>query len=325
MGLFDKKFCDICGEKIGMLGNRKLEDGNCCKDCARKLSPFFSERRKSTVEEIKQQLAYREQNKQVLMSFNPTRVLGNDWKVYIDDHQRKFVVSRARDYRAENADVIDLSQVTAANYTVDEDRDEIYTQDANGNRVSYSPPRYEYSYEIDMTISVNSPYFSEIEFELTDHRPDSRYTEEFRRYEQTANEIVMALTGQAAGGMGYGAPMQQPYGQPQQPYGQPQQPYGQPQQPYGQPQQPYGQPQQPYGQPQQPYGQPQQPYGQPQQPYGQPQQPYGQPQQPYGQPQQPYGQPQQPYAPAGAMQWFCPNCGTANTANFCQNCGTPKA
>ena len=40
MGLFDKKYCDICGEKIGFLGNRKLEDGNLCKDCAKKLSPF---------------------------------------------------------------------------------------------------------------------------------------------------------------------------------------------------------------------------------------------------------------------------------------------
>ena len=36
MGLFDKKYCDICGEKIGLLGNRKLEDGNLCKDCAKK-------------------------------------------------------------------------------------------------------------------------------------------------------------------------------------------------------------------------------------------------------------------------------------------------
>ena len=58
MGLFDKKYCDICGEKIGLLGNRKLEDGNLCKDCAGKLSPFFSDRRNSTVEEIKAQLAY---------------------------------------------------------------------------------------------------------------------------------------------------------------------------------------------------------------------------------------------------------------------------
>ena len=30
MGLFEKKYCDICGEKIGLLGNRKLEDGNMC-------------------------------------------------------------------------------------------------------------------------------------------------------------------------------------------------------------------------------------------------------------------------------------------------------
>ena len=35
MGLFDKKNCDICGEKIGLLGNRKLDDGNLCKNCAR--------------------------------------------------------------------------------------------------------------------------------------------------------------------------------------------------------------------------------------------------------------------------------------------------
>ena len=55
MGLFDKKFCDVCGEKIGMLGNRKLEDGNLCKDCAKKLSPWFDDRRHSTLEEIKSQ------------------------------------------------------------------------------------------------------------------------------------------------------------------------------------------------------------------------------------------------------------------------------
>lgn len=34
MGLFDKKYCDICGEKIGLLGNCKLDDGNLCKECA---------------------------------------------------------------------------------------------------------------------------------------------------------------------------------------------------------------------------------------------------------------------------------------------------
>ena len=71
MGLFDKKYCDICGEKIGLLGNRKLEDGNLCKNCAAKLSPFFSERRRSTVEDIKRQLAYREENEKLVRDFNP--------------------------------------------------------------------------------------------------------------------------------------------------------------------------------------------------------------------------------------------------------------
>ena len=64
MGLFDKKYCDICGAKIGLLGNRKLEDGNLCKNCAAKLSPWFSDRRQSTVAEIGEQLSYREANRE---------------------------------------------------------------------------------------------------------------------------------------------------------------------------------------------------------------------------------------------------------------------
>ena len=73
MGLFDKKYCDICGEKIGLLGNRKLEDGNLCKDCAKKLSSWFSDRRRSTVEDIKGQLAYREENREKAAQFRTTR------------------------------------------------------------------------------------------------------------------------------------------------------------------------------------------------------------------------------------------------------------
>lgn len=52
--LFEKKSCDLCGGEIGLLGNRKLEDGNCCKNCASKLSYWFDDRRHSTVEQIRQ-------------------------------------------------------------------------------------------------------------------------------------------------------------------------------------------------------------------------------------------------------------------------------
>ena len=96
MGLFDKKFCSICGEKIGLLGNRKLEDGNLCKDCAAKLSPWFTERKQSTVAEIKEQLAYREANKAAVSAFQTTRTLGRNIKVLLDENAGKFMVTSAR-------------------------------------------------------------------------------------------------------------------------------------------------------------------------------------------------------------------------------------
>lgn len=71
--MFEKKTCSICGGEIGLLGNRKLEDGNLCKECAGKLSPFFSDRRASTVEQIAEQLEYREANRQKVAELNVTR------------------------------------------------------------------------------------------------------------------------------------------------------------------------------------------------------------------------------------------------------------
>ena len=245
MGLFDKKYCDVCGEKIGLLGNRKLEDGNLCKDCARKLSPFFNERRDSTVAEIKEQLAYREENEKNLASFRPTRTFGGSTKVYVDDTAGKFIVTSAKDWRSDNPDIIDFSQVTSCNLNVEEDRDEIYYRDEEGNRRSYSPPRYKYEYEFNIVINVNSPWFSQIKFELSSFpRPDSRYTEMYREYERQGNELCTALQGRGGYGAQPGFGAAQPgfgaaaaYGAPQQQYAAPQQQYSAPQPQYTAPQQ----------------------------------------------------------------------------------------
>ena len=105
MGLFKKKSCSICGEEIGLLGNRKLEDGNLCKDCAKKLSPFFSDRRRSTVEEIREQLEYREANKEKVAAFNTTRTLGSDTKVLLDEDAQLFLVTSSSRWREDNPDV----------------------------------------------------------------------------------------------------------------------------------------------------------------------------------------------------------------------------
>ena len=118
MGLFDKKYCDICGEKIGLLGNRKLENGNLCKNCAKKLSPWFSDRRNSTVEEIKAQLAYREENQGKVAAFHTTRTLGTDTKVLLDEDAGKFMVTRARDLQEANPDVLDFADPTELLYSI---------------------------------------------------------------------------------------------------------------------------------------------------------------------------------------------------------------
>ena len=168
MGLFDKKYCDICGEKIGLLGNRKLEDGNLCKDCAKKLSPWFSDRRRSTVEDIKEQLAYREENREKAAQFRTTRSFGEDRKVLLDEDHRWFTVTRARDLAEANPDILDFDAITGCRMDIDESRTELTHEDADGKDVSYVPPRYEYSYDFDVIISVRHPYFDEMRFRLND-------------------------------------------------------------------------------------------------------------------------------------------------------------
>lgn len=196
MGFFDKKYCDICGEKIGLLGNRKLEDGNLCKDCAKKLSPFFSERRHSTIDEIKQQLAYREENERRLADFHPDASFGEWKKVYIDRAGAKFIVTSASKWRSANPDLIAFSQVRGVNTDIHENKTEIYRKDSEGNRKSYNPRRYEYDYEFNVKIMVDSPWFDEIELELSQgNRPDSPYTDLYRRYERQMHELSDMLSG----------------------------------------------------------------------------------------------------------------------------------
>lgn len=166
MGLFDKKFCSICNAKIGLLGNRKLEDGNLCKDCASKLSPWFSERRQSTVDNIREQLAYREDNRSAVSSFHATRTLGRSTRVFLDEDARKFMVTSAKNLAEANPDVLDYSQVTGCDLDVDENRRELRHPDKDGKQVSYVPPRYEYSYDFYVIIHVNHPYFDQIRFRL---------------------------------------------------------------------------------------------------------------------------------------------------------------
>lgn len=213
MGLFDKlfekKICDICGGEIGLLGNRKLDDGNMCKNCAKKLSPWFSDRRSSTIAQIKEQLAYREQNKSAVAAFNTTRSLGgSNTKILIDEDARKFMVTSERNLIEANPDVLDYSQVTGVQIDIDESTTEDKHEGPDGTQVSYNPKKYFFDYDFNIIIRVNNPYFDEISFRLNSsdvtvnencslpmvRKPDPKTNSEYMQYYKMANEIKEILT-----------------------------------------------------------------------------------------------------------------------------------
>lgn len=192
--LFEKKTCCICSGDVGFLGNRKLEDGNLCKDCAGRLSPFFSERRRSTVAQIEEQLAYREANKDRVARFNTTRTLGTNTKVLIDEDAGQFLVTSSARWREANPDVLEFSQVTGCDLEIKETRTELRRRNDEGDMESYSPPRYDIDYDVYLTIHVNTPYFDEITLKVNDCRIEQQGSVEFREAERQASEIREALT-----------------------------------------------------------------------------------------------------------------------------------
>ena len=325
MGLFDKKFCDICGEKIGMLGNRKLEDGNMCKDCAKKLSPFCDDRRHSTLEQMKAHLQYREENKAVLRAFSPTLTLGEDKKIYIDQMKGNFVVSRNRpgSWDEENPDVMPIASITSCGLDIDEDRDEIYMKNGQGQNVSYNPPRYNFYYNFKLKFLVSNPYFDDFEVKLNNFRVEGMGSMEYNRYQKMAMDIMAALGVNGNVNMNGGMGMNNMGGMPMggampmnnmggfAPQGNM---YGQ--QMGGHQQAPYGQPQN-MGYQQNPYGQqmPQQNM------YGQPQGNMYNQQNAYGQ-QAP--QNNAAFAQAASATWVCDCCGNTNEGAFCTGCGNRR-
>ena len=327
MGLFDKKFCDICGEKIGMLGNRKLEDGNMCKDCAKKLSPFCDDRRHSTLEQMKAHLQYREENKAVLRAFSPTLTLGEDKKIYIDQMKGNFVVSRNRpgSWDEENPDVMPIASITSCGLDIDEDRDEIFMKNGQGQNVSYNPPRYNFYYNFKLKFLVSNPYFDDFEVRLNNFRVEGMGSMEYNRYQKMAMDIMNALgvngNVNMNGGMGMNNMGMNNMGMGGMPMG------GMPMNNMGgfAPQgNMYGQ--QMGGYQQAPYGQPQN-MGYQQNPYGQ-QNMYGQPQGNMYNQQNAYGQ-QAPqnnaaFAQAASATWVCDCCGNTNEGAFCTGCGNRR-
>ena len=174
MGLFDvfkKKDCEICGKEVGLLGYKKLKDGEICKDCVKLLSPWFEDRRESTVAEIKEQLVYRQRNAKEHENFTITRKIGDEeYYMYIEEVDgvptRFFVTSRS-DYKSENPDIISFKDVISCVTDIQVRDEEIKERNAEGQMVSCNPRRYKHHHDFVIKMEIrNNPYFDEIKFRI---------------------------------------------------------------------------------------------------------------------------------------------------------------
>ena len=174
MGLFDvfkKKDCEICGKEVGLLGYKKLADGEICKDCVKLLSPWFEDRRESTVAQIKEQIAYREQNAKEHENFTISRKIGDEeYFMYIEEVSgvptRFFVTSRS-DYKAENPDIISFKDVASCVTDIQVRDEEIKEKNAEGQMVSCNPRRYKHHHDFYIKMEIrNNPYFDDIKFRI---------------------------------------------------------------------------------------------------------------------------------------------------------------
>ena len=167
MGLFDrfkKQDCEICGKEVGMFGYKKLKDGEICKDCVKLLSPWFEDRKESTVAQIKEQLAYRAQNAEALKSFQPTKVFGDYEYLYLEERDGvpyRFCVSRDKDYLKENADLILCKDIEEVIIDIDDNANETVNEDDPDDIT------YDLSYRFHVGILIkNNPYFDGVHFDL---------------------------------------------------------------------------------------------------------------------------------------------------------------
>ena len=108
-----------------------------------------------------------------MAAFHTTRTLGENPKVLLDEDAGKFMVTSARNLAEANPDVLDFADVTGCDLDIDEDKTEIQYKDKDGNRQSFNPKRYAYSYDFYIVIHVNNPYFNEIRFRLNHSRVDN--------------------------------------------------------------------------------------------------------------------------------------------------------
>lgn len=161
---FEKKNCDVCGRPIDHFTNTKIRDGNCCKACISRLSPWFTNYKSANVKSIKDQITYRAQMQNNSHNFYPSVEFQCSCILQIDENNSQFVLKRT--YHDQNLDYINCKDITNCDIDIKEHREEIKFMDSNDEIRSFTPSYYAYSYDIFIEIYTNIFYIPFIRFKV---------------------------------------------------------------------------------------------------------------------------------------------------------------
>lgn len=131
MGLFKKKYCEFCGEKIGSFNRgKKFRDGELCCDCSEELSSNWHDTIRYTLADAVKHIDERKLNLEKLQNdFNPNIYYGYRPTLFVDEEKELFCITLggAREttadtprYVKENCDLFSFSQLEETMLTSNE-------------------------------------------------------------------------------------------------------------------------------------------------------------------------------------------------------------
>ncbi len=181
MGLFKKEACVLCGGKTGLL-DKKCRDGKVCKDCRKKLSPWFDDYKDTDKTLLENQLLLRRADRVIAQGGHFDKVFGEFGVILIDEAARQFIAfpdtssglfGSQRKVRSLD-DVIDLGPDVVKFDAVEDfeiditetSREEKRT--VNGQQVSYDPPHILYMETFTLRLTLHHPYIKTMSIQLND-------------------------------------------------------------------------------------------------------------------------------------------------------------
>lgn len=106
--------CSLCKKELSRYGSIKLSDGFMCRDCASLKSIWLTSEicENISVTKMIEHLNYRKDNFEKLKDFKDDIRVNGKYSLYINEEDRTFVISKRKDFRANNDDILLADEVS---------------------------------------------------------------------------------------------------------------------------------------------------------------------------------------------------------------------